>query len=148
MKDYGYHIRQGYFNAINGLVTYDSGIIPVVDEKLDNQLTEHDIYIKLSTQNDQQVNTKCYFAATCEVLINIVQRTKSVGGKMVVDDISDQVLTLLFPTPQTTTITVAAPMQLAYARFENSNTSPLQQIDSGFIQVKTLTFSNRVTQAQ
>lgn len=146
MKDYGYHIRQGYFNAINGLITYEGGTIPVIDEKLDHQLTEHDIYIKLSTQNDQQVNNKCYFAATCEVVADIVHRTKSVGGKMVVDDISDQMLTLLFPTPKTTTVTVPDPMQLSYARFENASTSPLRDVPGGFIQIKTLTFSNRVAQ--
>jgi len=146
MRDYGYKLREAYFQAINGNLVFESGVIPVVDEKVDNQLTEHDIYVKLSVQNDQQANTKCYFAATCDLVMDIVHRTDAVGSKRVVDDISDQILTLLFPTPKTTGLSIAAPLQLSYARLENTSTSPLAQTDKGFIQVKSLTFSNRVVQ--
>lgn len=146
MNDYGYYLRQAYFNVLTEQVVIDSGKIPVVDEKLDQQITEHDIYIKLSTQNDQQQNNKCYFAASCELRIDIVQRTRSAGGKMVVDSVADQILMLLFPTSKTTSLVMSAPWQLSYARFENSNTSPLEATSVGFIQVKTLVFTNRVAQ--
>lgn len=146
MYDWGYYLRQAYFNALNGKVIYEGSEIPVVDEKLDQRITEHTIYIKLFTQNEQQNNNKCYFAANGELVIDIVQRSNSVGGKMVVDIIGDQILQLLFPTRKTTTLSLEPPFKLSYARFERSDTTPLTAIETGFMQVKSIIFSNRVIQ--
>ena len=146
MVDYDTKVRAGYNQVLNGAISYELGVIPVVDEKLDTQISEHDIYIKLSSQQGQQQNNKKYFAATCTVNIDIVQRTKSVGGKLVVDDVAGQVVQLLFPTRTTTAITLSSPLKLTISELQNTNTEPLRQIDSGFLTIKTLTFSNRVIQ--
>lgn len=146
MIDYDTGLRKGYYDALSGNVTIEGSEIPVVDEKLDTQLTEHDIYIKLTTQNVSQGNNKSYFAANVDMNIDIVQFTKSVGGKLIVDDVADQVYSLLFPTKNTNAIVVPSPLKLTFAHLQNSTTEPTRKVEGGFITIKTLTFLNRVTQ--
>lgn len=146
MIDYDTGLRKGYYDVLNGNVTVNGSVIPVVDEKLDTQLTEHDIYIKLTTQNVSQGNNKSYFAANVDLNIDIVERTKSVASKLTVDDVADQVYTLLFPTRNTTAIVLPSPLKLTFAQLQNSTTEPTRAIPDGFITIKTLTFLNRVTQ--
>lgn len=146
MHDWGYYLRQAYYNVLNNQVMYEDAYVPVVDEKTDQRYTEGDIYIKLFTQNESQNNNKCYFAANGEMVVDIVHRTQTTGSKMVVDKIGDQILQLLFPTRRTTALILSSPFVLSYARFERSDTSPLQSANGGFIQVKSIIFSNRVIQ--
>jgi hypothetical protein len=146
MIDYDTGLRKGYFDVLNGNVLIQSGVIPVVDEKLDTQITEHDIYIKLSTQNVSQQNNKSYFAATVDLNIDIVQITLSVGGKLIVDEVADQVYNLLFPTKNTRAIVLDDPLKLTNAYLQNSTTEPMRETPKGFITIKTLTFFNRIIQ--
>lgn len=146
MQEYNEIVRAGYFNVLNGNIYWESAPVPVVDEKLDHRISESDIYIKLSTQNVQQQNNKRRFAAQVELRAEIVQRTRSVGGKMVVDQLAKQVLELLFPDRIGTTVQLSAPFHLTFARLESQDTSSLLNTEIGFIMIETLIFINRVTQ--
>jgi hypothetical protein len=146
MIDYDTGLRKGYYDVLNGQVTINGSVIPVVDEKLDTQLTEHDIYIKLTTQNVVQQNNKTYFAATVDLNIDIVQITLSVGGKLTVDDVADQIYSLLFPAKNQISVVLSSPLKLTIAHLQNSSTEPMRETPKGFITIKTLTFFNRVTQ--
>lgn len=146
MRDWGYYLRKAYFDALNEKVMYEDAIIPVVDEKVDQRISEGNIYIKLYTQNESQNNTKCYFAANGELVIDIVHKTHTAVSKMVVDAVGDQILNLLFPTRKSTSLSIAPPFLLSYARFERSDTSPVQAINNSFVQVKSIILSNRVIQ--
>lgn len=146
MLDYDMLLRKGYFDVWAGNITWNSALVPVVDEKLDTRLNESDVYIKLSTQNTQQQNNKRRFAAQVELRAEIVQRTKSVGGKMAVDDIASQMVLLAFPQRVGTAVQMAAPFHLTYARLESTDTSSLLETEVGFLMIKTLIFFNRVTQ--
>lgn len=147
MIDYDTGLRKAYYDALSGNVTIDSSEIPVVDEKLDTQLTEHDIYIKFTTQNVTQGNNKSYFAANIDMNIDIVQLTDSVGGKLIVDDVAGQIMTLLFPTKNTTALVLPSPLRLTFAHLQNSTTELIRSHPKGFITIKTLTFLNRVYQS-
>lgn len=144
MIDYGTPLRKAYFNVLDGNLTALSSPVPVVDEKLDPG--QADIYVKIGTTDEQQQNNKSYFAGNCNVTLDIVQRTESVGSKIVVDDVSNQILALLFTDIKTTTLQVEAPLKLSFAKLEATKTEPLKQIESGFMIVKRLSFTNRVYQ--
>lgn len=146
MIDYDTGLRKGYYDVLVGNISIEGSTIPVVDEKLDTQLTEHDIYIKLTTQNVVQGNNKSYFAANVDLNIDIVHITKSVASKIVIDDVERQIVTLLFPVKNQSTIVLPAGLKLTNAQLQNSITEPLRETPKGFIIIKTLTFSNRVIQ--
>lgn len=144
MIDYGKILRKAYFEVLNGNLTALSASVLVVDEKLDP--TMPDVYVKIGSTEEQQQNNKTHFAANCGVTLDIVQRTESVGSKIVVDEVSNQILGLLFTDTKTTTLDPDAPLKLTYARLEATRTEPLKQIESGFMIVKRLSFTNRVYQ--
>lgn len=144
MIDYDTKLRTAYFNVLDGNLTALTVNVPVVDEKLDPG--NADVYVKIGSQNDKQENNKHHWAASCMVNVDVIQRTLSVGSKIVVDDVAGQIMTALFPTKNTHTLTVASPLRLTYAHYEGSQTEPLKAIESGFIIVKRLSFTNRVTQ--
>jgi hypothetical protein len=146
MIDYDTGLRKGYYDVLVGQVSINGSVIPVVDEKLDTQLTEHDIYIKLTTQNVVQQNNKSYFAANVDLNIDIVQITLSVGGKLTVDEVADQVYSLLFPTKNSIAVVLPSPLKLTVAHLQNSTTEPMRETPKGFITIKTLTFFNRIVQ--
>lgn len=125
---------------------YENNIVPVVDKKTDQRISEGNLYVNLFSQNESQANTKCYFAANADMVIDIVHRTTSSISTKVLDTVANEILQLLFPTRHSTALTLDAPFSLSYARFERSELSPVEQINYGFVQVKSIIFSNRVIQ--
>jgi hypothetical protein len=146
MIDIGQKLRKAYFTALNGNVLYEGGAVPIVDEKLDTQISEQDVYILMQAQNEQDVPNRCYPITDCDISMRIVSQLAAVGKKEVVENISNQILTLLFPNHNYNSLSIDAPLKIIYAVKTNSEYSPLVQNDRGFIITKTLTIKNRITQ--
>lgn len=146
MVDIGQKIRKAYYEALTGNLVYESSVIPVVDEKLDVNITEHDIYVLMQAQNEVDRNNKSFWARECDLSMRIVNQRKATNEKEVVEDVSNQILTILFPTRTTTSLAIDAPLKLVWARLINSEYSPLIQNETGLIISKTITFKNRITQ--
>jgi hypothetical protein len=145
MTDYGTILRKAYFSLIDGNLTALGGSVPMFDEKLE-PAEGVDIYVKIGSTDEESRDNKHHFAALCGVHIDIVQKTLSVGSKVVVDEVSNQILGLLFTDPRTTNLVLDAPLKLTYARLDATKTEPLKAIPQGFMIVKRLTFLNRVYQ--
>lgn len=146
MLDIGQKLRKAYFTVLNGNILYEGGVVPIVDEKLDVNISEHDVYILMQAQNEIDVPNRCYPITDCDISMRIVSQLASVGKKEVVENISNQVLTLLFPVHNYNTLSIDAPLKIIYAVKTNSEYSPLVQNESGFIISKTLTIKNRIKQ--
>lgn len=146
MLDVGQKLRASYFDALDGNLTWDGAAVPVVDEKLDTQITDQDVYIIMTSQNEIDANNKSYWARECDIELVIVNRRKATNTKEVVEDVSNQVLTLLFPDKNTTVLSIASPLALTYARLTSAEYNPLVQTEDGFQISKKLIFKNRITQ--
>ena len=146
MIDIGQKLRKSYFDALDGNLTWDGGAVPVVDEKLDVQITDQDVYIIMTAQNEVDANNKTYWARECDIELRIINRRKATNTKEVVENVSDQVLTLLYPTKNTTVLAIDSPLSLTYSRLTNAEYDPLAQTEDGFVISKKLVFKNRITQ--
>ena len=146
MLDIGQKLRAAFFDALDGNLTWDGAAVPVVDEKLDVQISDQDVYILMTSQNEIDANNKSYWARECDIELVIINRRKATNTKEVVEDVSNQVLTLLFPDKNTTVLSVAAPLSLTYSRLTSAEYNPLVQTEDGFQISKKLTFKNRITQ--
>ena len=146
MVDIGQKLRKAYFTALDGSITYEGSAVPIVDEKLDVNITEHDIYVLMTSQNEVDTNNKSYFARECDIVLRVINRRKATGTKEAVENVSDQILTVLFPTKNTTGLTVDSPLKLSYARLTQAEYNPLAQEQDSFIISKSLTFKNRIIQ--
>lgn len=149
MIDIGQPLRKAYFQQLAGILLYGGNEIPVVDEKLDVQINEHDIYVMMMDQiEDLQTNQiKSHWSNECLLRLTIVNQRRATNTKEIVEDISGQILNILFPDKATINLSLNAPLSLIYARYVNGDYQPLQQNTKGFIITKTLTFKNRVIQS-
>lgn len=144
MTDIGEAIRKGYYNVLNGQVLLP-GAIPVVDEKLDAQVSEHDLYMLIDSQEERPADNKTRYATEVDITITVINRRQATNSKTAVESIAGQMLALLFPSKNTWTVSVPAPLSLTYARLQESGYR-FEKTDAGFNIMKRMVFRNRITQ--
>jgi hypothetical protein len=141
MRDSGYAIREAYYNALTAVLT-----VPVVDGKIDT-LPVDGIFVAFGDQTENDKTNKSAFTHEVTVDIAIVYKRKATGSKKDVEEVSDQILQIVKPTPQTHGITIDSPFNITSVRYLTGLTVSVA-LDSAnqFIQVKRLQFINRITQ--
>lgn len=144
MRDYGTVIRKAYFNALKNAIVVNGTTIPVFDEKFETGNSQ--LFIKISSQDMDELNTKCHFRARCTIRLDVVELTKSVGGKLKVDEVTDKIFQTLYPTRKTNILDVEAPFQLVISKFRDSQTIFGKAAD-GYETAKVLFFSNIINQS-
>lgn len=146
MKDSGI-IRKAYFDALNGQLLLDGLTqVPIGDEKVDQGITASDLYVLIGAQNETDVSNKTNWALNVELALTIVNRREATNTKTEVEQISDQILGILFPTKTTNGLSVATPYTISLANLSGSEYY-FKPIQSGGWQItKQLTFKNRLTQ--
>lgn len=146
MIDIGQKIRKGIFEALSGHVSLNSKVVPIVDEKLETNISENDVYIVFTTQNEIDKNLKDYFARECDVVLRVINHRLATGTKETVESVSSQILSILFPTKSTLGFTIESPLKISYARLAQADYDPMVQTDGGFMVSKSLTIRARITQ--
>lgn len=122
MKDTKKILRIAVMNALDGEITIDGNIIPVHDEKNENEA----IYILLSNQQEFDDNTSDVFITRSTLDFEVVEKTGYSVSKDTIDDINDQVLTILIPTPSTNGLTAPTGFQFLNVRRESSRTLAME----------------------
>lgn len=148
MNDTSGAIRKAYFEALFEQVSHPEGAatsIPVVDEKLDVNITEHDLYILISGQAGTPKDVKSIWIKEEDINITVVNRRKATNSKLLIENIADQILTIIFPTRTTNGLSIEAPFKLTYARLINGQTN-FERIQDGWQVSKSLIFKNHITQ--
>lgn len=145
MRDPGFYIRKAYKNALTGNVTNKGSAVPVVDEKLHENMRD-DIYIMFSTQSEEDKPNKSYFASVVNLAVLIVNRKESAVQKSVVEDVSNQILQIIIPTITTHGLTIDSPFKISFVKRDSTNTGGAKLDDGDFIIVKQINFRNRITQ--
>lgn len=122
MKETKKIIRQAIFDAIDGQVVVNSVTIPVYDEKNDGE----NIYILLSNQQEADDNTSDTFITRSTIDIEVVQQTGYSVSKDDIDDITEQILEIVIPTPNTHGLTEPTGIQILNVRRESSRSLAME----------------------
>lgn len=147
MVDVGMAIRKSYYDALNGQIVIEGAQVPIVDEKLDVDISEQDIYVILTSQDEEgSASNKSRFVNETLLRMQIVNQRRATGSKEVVEDVAGQILEILFPTRTTWALSLASPLHLTSANYLGGQYNPIAQNEYGFFISKTLTFKNRITQ--
>jgi hypothetical protein len=149
MNESGGAIRKAYFTALNNQVNHPEGgpvTIPVVDEKLDLLITEHDLYILISGQSGTPKENKSMWVKEEDINITVVNRRKATNSKVLIENIAGQVLTIILPTRTTNGLNIESPFKLTYARLVNDQTN-FEKMQDGWRVSKSLIFRNHITQS-
>lgn len=146
MIDIGQKLRKAYFNVLSGHLFYNGSPVPVVDEKIESNIAENELYVMFMTQNEQNMNTKTYWGRECELVVTIVNHRLATNTKEAVENVSTQILELLFPSRNSNALNLESPLKLSLAYLTNAEYNPLTKTDTGFFVSKVLVFKNRVIQ--
>jgi hypothetical protein len=144
MRDAGTAIRKAIYSALNTVIEYNSADVPVVDGKLESTATE---YIILGDQTEVNKPNKTSVAHEATIEIVVINKTKGVGGKKVVETIADDILETILPTGNTHGLTIDSPFKITYVRYEDGRAGSVSKaVTELFDNIKTLNFRIRITQ--
>ena len=129
MKDSIKFIRNAYYTALDGNITYNGSTIPVYDEEADE--TGGDYYIIISTIVDADLPNKGKFMNEMEVLIDVVSQNNWRVDlvKQIVDAITGKILDRIIPSIGTTNLIENADFQIVDVRKSASQHVPI--LDTG-----------------
>jgi hypothetical protein len=129
MKDPVKFIKEAYFNALDGVITYNGSTIPVYDEEADE--TGGDYYIIISTITDADFPNKGKFMNDVEVLIDVVSQNNFRVDlvKTIVDSITAKVLNVIIPSVGNTSLSGNVDFQIVDVRKAATQHIPI--IDTG-----------------
>lgn len=96
MKDCSNNIRTAYLNKLNGFITYNGQNVPVYGN--DSFKTPPKNYIVIGEIIEGAQNTNNSFTSTADVTIDIFSEQYLTRDNAVLDNISNQILTLLIPS--------------------------------------------------
>jgi len=96
MKDCSNSLRTAYVNKLNGFITYNGINVPVYGN--DSFKTPPKNYVIISDIIESPQNTNQSFTSSADVTIDIYSEQYLTRDNAVVDNIANQILTLLIPT--------------------------------------------------
>ncbi len=96
MKDCSNSLRTAYVNKLNGFITYNGKNVPVYGN--DSFKTPPKNYVIISDIIESPQNTNQSFTSSADVTIDIYSEQYLTRDNAVVDNIANQILTLLIPT--------------------------------------------------
>jgi len=148
MNDAGQAVRKGFYNALNNVIAIPDdpiGKVPIVDEKLDMGITEHDLYMLIGGQQANAADTKSTWAKEVDLNITVVNRRKATNTKTIIENIADQMLQVLFPNKTSFGLTIEAPFRLSYVKYV-SESYQFEKMADGWQISKAIVFKTRITQ--
>jgi len=146
MLDEGSAIRKSYADALEGNITYNAAVIPVVDDKVKMD-TKPDLYVRVTSQSATPKNGLHYWANDVDVVLDIINVRENTGNRKWVESIANQIKTIVLPTRNTYGITIAAPFKLIQVKVIADDSDPLTKVEANtyFIN-KRLVFRNHIIQ--
>lgn len=147
MRDTGQVVRKAFFDALNNQVDNpeNSAVkIPIVDEKLDLNITEADLYMLIGGQQATPANTKQSWADEVDLNITIVNRRKATNSKTTIETIANDVLGIIFPSRTSFGIIISSPFKLSIVKRISDN-YVFEQTPDGWEIKKSIIIRTRIT---
>jgi hypothetical protein len=142
MKDCSNSLRSAYLNKLNGFITYNGQNVPVYGNNSFKTPPKNFVVIEDIIESAQ--NTNQSFTSNVDVNIDIFSEQYMIQDNSVVDNIANQILTLLLPTTGIQDIGDADFQIFAMSR----SSSRYLTVTNGqnFIMRKIITINNLVNQ--
>ncbi len=145
MRDTQQILRMAVYNLLNGNLSYNSDNVPVYDEKRKSGDADN-IFVILGTQQESDDDTSDAFITDSSIDIEIQHRTDFEISKDVIDNISNQILELLLPTPQSNGFAVQNLFLIQCVRRTSTISRNFSLTDSQSIVAKIITISCKIVQ--
>jgi|688.fasta_scaffold381949_3 uncharacterized protein YoxC len=142
MKDCSNNIRVQYLSKLSGNITYGGKSVPVYGT--DSFQTVPQNYVIIGDITESADNNNQLFITEADVVIDIFSEQYMTRNNSIIDDIADQILTLLIPTTGVQDMGDAE-FQI-YAKARTSSRYLTMQEGNNFINRKILIINNSIIQ--
>jgi hypothetical protein len=142
MKDCSNNIRTQYLSILNGNISYNGRNVPVYGN--DSFTTTPENYVIIGDITETADNNNQLFVSGADVVIDIFSEQYMTRNNSIIDDIADQILTLLIPTTGVHDIGDAE-FQI-YAMSRTSSRYLTMQEGNNYINRKILIINNSIIQ--
>lgn len=143
MTEPGKALREGFAQALSGNLTYNSVDVPVFDQKVEGSPA---MYVILARMSDNNRTNKSVFVTEKIFDVELYNIRKSTAQSEVLENIADQVLQIILPTPKTIGFSVTG-YNVTFCRLEDSSIEEVvKEEDNRFTHAKRLTFRIRIVQ--
>ena len=145
MKDTQAILRHAVFAVLNGQLSYNSVNVPVYDEKRKAGATDN-LFVILGTQQESDDDTSDAFITDSSIDIEIQHRTAFEVSKDAIDEVGNQILQILMPTPQTDGFQVQNLFLITCVRRSSTISRNFSLTDSNSIVAKIITITCKIVQ--
>lgn len=145
MRDTQKILRMAVYQVLNGNLSYDGNNVPVFDEKRKLSSTDN-LFVILGTQRETDDNTDDAFITDSSIDIEIQHRTEFEVSKDAIDDVSNQILQIILPTPQTSGFPVQNLFQIQLVRRSSTISRNFSLTDSQSVVAKIITITCKIVQ--
>jgi len=142
MKDCSNNIRVRYLAILNGNITYGGKNVPVYGTDAFETVPQN--YIIIGDITESADNNNQLFVSGADVVIDIFSEQYMIRNNSIIDDIADQILTLLIPT--TGVQDIGDNEFQIYATARTSSRYLTMQEGNNFINRKILIINNSIIQ--
>jgi hypothetical protein len=142
MKDCSNNIRVRYLAILNGNITYGGKNVPVYGTDVFETVPQN--YIIIGDITESADNNNQLFVSGADVVIDIFSEQYMIRNNSIIDDIADQILTLLIPT--TGVQDIGDNEFQIYATARTSSRYLTMQEGNNFINRKILIINNSIIQ--
>jgi hypothetical protein len=137
-------LRHAIRDLLAGQLSWDGTAVPVYDEKKRDKQSA-DLFVILSTQQETDNNTDTSWTTDSSIDIEITHKTEFEVSKDAIDEISDQILEILLPTPDGPGWEVGG-FLIQNIRRSSTITRNFSVTDSQSIVAKIITITSKITQ--
>jgi hypothetical protein len=142
MKDCSNNIRVQYLSKLNGNISYGGKNVPVYGNDTFQTMPQN--YVIIGDITESADNNNQLFITMADVVIDIFSEQYMTRNNSIIDDIADQILTLLIPT--TGVQDMGDNEFQIYAKARTSSRYLTMQEGNNFINRKILIINNSIIQ--
>lgn len=141
-------LRTAYYQLLSGALSDGLGnVVPVGDETTPYPDTLN-CYVILSSQHETYLPVASVFDSWHEIVIDIVYKAASRTGKAAVDNIANQIVSLILPQPDIHGLPPQTGIQITNVQKVNDIDLPMLLNNSNTVVRRVLTFKQYIRQTQ
>jgi hypothetical protein len=139
-------LRKAYYELLNGSLLYNAAGIPVSDDIKKLQDAGTNIYVLISTQSGSDTSSMQSWDSDEDLALDIVFKASSRANRQAVDDIANQILGLLLPSPGIQALPSQTGIQINCVRLTDDRYLDMSLGNSTTMTRRRLTFRQHIRQ--
>jgi hypothetical protein len=145
MRDPNKIFRDALIQALDGNLTYDGSPVNVFNEQAEPG--NNNTYVIISSQSSAQEPNLSGFGHQCMIMMDVITKQYHLVTKDVVDEVSEQITEILFPSVQANGLVSQSGFQINCLAVESMNYMPMRISNTKTIIKKLIRLTAKISQS-